>query len=162
MDAEKFKIWRASRFIANLIIEKKAEIPEGSTFAVTSKNSFDEFANTFLGENPPAKLIEIVSILNNSTYIAESEPLNKLPIDEGVIAICDTLYSRSKYNPILISNIPKKKEYAESFYRKSDPKARKIKIPFPIYGVGDAEMILRGRFPELCKIVDERMEGSGY
>lgn len=28
--------------------------------------------------------------------------------------------------------------------------------PFPIYTVGEAELILRGRFPELCKIVDER------
>lgn len=162
VDMEKFKIWQSSRFVTNLIIEKQGEAPEGTVFAVTSKSAFDDFAKTFLGENPSAKLIEIVSILKNAIFIVETELVNKLSIDEGVIFICDTLYSRSKYAPMLVSNIPKKIKKAESFYLKSDPEARKVKIPFPIYRVGDAEMILRGRFPELCKIVDERIEETGY
>jgi hypothetical protein len=154
VDATKFKIWMSSRFVANLIIEKQAELPEGSPFAVTSKQVFDDFASKFYEENPSPKQKETVEILRNSIYIIDAPSITKLSIDESILVICDTLYSRSNYDPILVSNIPKKGEKAEEFYRKKDPKA---KIPYPIYGVVEAEPFLRGRFPELCRLVDQRI-----
>lgn len=162
VDAEKIKMWISSRFITNFILEKQAETPEESAFAVTSRSAFDSFVNTFLSENPSINLVEIVAILSNAIYIAEAKSFNQLPIDEGVIAICDTLYSRSNYAPILVTNIPKKVSMVEDFYAKSTPEREKVKIPFPIYRTVEAEMFLRGRFSELCKAVDKRIEESGY
>jgi hypothetical protein len=43
---------------------------------------------------------------------------------------------------------------AETVYHKKDSKAV---IPFEIYTALEAESFLRGRFRELCKIVDERL-----
>jgi len=154
IDTMKFKIWVSSRFVANLIIERQAEFPEGSSFAITSQQVFNDFASKFHGEKPSAKQKETVAILRNSICVINAPSVIGLSIDDSVLVICDTLYSRSNYTPILVSNIPKKREKAEEFYHKKDPKAM---IPYPIYSVIEAEPYLRGRFPELCKLVDERI-----
>jgi len=154
VDAMKFKIWSSSRFVANFIIEKQAELPESSSFAVTSKQVFDHFAIKFHGDKPSNKQRETVEILRNSIYVVDGPSINKLSIDESILVICDTLYSRSNYEPILVSNIPKKRVKAEAFYHKKSPEA---KIPYPIYSVIESEAYLRGKFPELCKLVDERI-----
>jgi len=154
IDSMKFKIWRSSRFVANFIIEKQAELPESSSFAVTSKQVFDDFALKFHGDKPSNKQRETVKILRNSIYVVDGPSINKLSIDESILVICDTLYSRSNYGPILVSNIPKKRVKAEAFYHKKDPEA---KIPYQIYSVIESEAYLRGKFPELCKLVEERM-----
>jgi len=155
VDSTKFKFWLASRWVANLVIEKQAELPEGSWFAVTSKQVFDSFALKFHGQNPSAKQKEIVDILRNSIYVIDAPSIIKLSIDDSVLVICDTLYSRSKYIPVLVSNIPKKREKAEAFYHVKDPKA---KIPYQIYNVVEAEPFLHGSFPELATFVDQRMK----
>ena len=155
VDSTKFKLWIASRFVANFIIEKQAELPEGSSFAVTSKQVFDSFALKFHGQKPSAKQKEIVNILRNSIYVIGAPSIIKVPIDDSVFIICDTLYSRSNYIPILVSNIPKKRKKAERFYHKKDPNA---KIPYQIYTVLETEPYLRGRFPELADLVDTRMK----
>lgn len=153
VDGAKFEIWSSSRFVANLIIERQAELPEGSQFAITSKQVFDDFASAFEGEKPSPRLREMVEILHNSIVVIEGASIIKLPLDDSVFAICDTLYSRSSYAPLLVSNIPKKREKAEAFYHKKNPDA---KIPFPIYNVVQTGLYLRGRFPELSESVDER------
>ena len=152
-----YKNWMSSRFVANLIIERQAELPEGSIFAVTSKQVFDGFASKFHGEKPSAKQKETVEILRNSIYVVDGAAIGNLPIDDSVFVICDTLYSRSNYEPILVTNIPKKVEKAEEFYHKKDTKA---KIPYPIYSAVQVEPFLRGRFPELCTLVDKRLKNS--
>lgn len=157
IDSTKYKVWMSSRFVANLIIERQAELPEGLSFAVTSRQVFDDFALKFHGEKPSRKQKETVDILRNSIYVIDRPSITALSIDESVLVICDTLYSRSNYAPILVTNIPKKVERAEEFYHKKDPKA---KIPYPIYTAIQAEPFLRGRFPELCKLVDKRLSTS--
>jgi hypothetical protein len=150
-----FKNWLSSRFVANLIIERQAELPEGSAFAVTSEQVFSSFASKFHGQNPSYRQKELVNILRNSIYVINSPSLGKLTIDDSVLVICDTLYSRSNYTPILVTNIPKKREKAAEFYHKKDSDA---KIPYQIYTAGEAEPFLRGRFPELVTSVDKRMK----
>jgi hypothetical protein len=157
VSATTFKNWLSSRFVANVIIEKQAELPEGSIFAVTSKQVFDSFASKFQGDKPSAKQKETVDILHNSMYVVEGPAIGNLSVDESILVICDTLYSRSNYAPILITNIPKKVEKAEEFYRKKDKKA---KIPYPIYSAVQVEAFLRGRFPEVCTRVDKRLKSS--
>jgi hypothetical protein len=159
VDETKFKRWLSSRFIANLVIERQAELPEGSWLAVTSKQVFDSFTSKFHGDKPSVKQKETVDILHNSIYVVDNPSVNALSLDDSILVICDTLYSRSNYEPILISNIPKKVAKAEDFYHKKRPSA---KIPYSIYNVVGAEAFLRGRFPELCKTVDERMKNSMY
>jgi hypothetical protein len=157
VNAAKFATWRSSHFVANLIIEKQAEIPEGTYFTITSKQVFDDFASKFEGEKPSPRQKETVEILRNSIAIIEGASIINLSLDDSVFAICDTLYSRSNYAPLLISDIPKKKEKAEAFYQKKNPKA---KIPFPIYTVAETELFLRGRFPDLSASVDERIRNT--
>lgn len=153
VDAIKYKVWESSRFIANLIIERQAELPKGFPFATTSKQVFDDFKAKFQGDRPSAKLIETVEILRNSIDVIDRPSINKLSIDDSVLVICDTLYSLSSYKPILISNIPKKVEIAENFYRKKDITAN---IPYPIMSTIEAESFLREKFSELSKLVDVR------
>ncbi len=162
VDAEKFEVWRSSRFIVNLIIEKYAELPEGYYFAVTSLKAFNEFAEKFLSENPSYQNVELVQSLYYAIMVVKSETYNKLSTDEGVIAICDTLHSRSPYTPILVSNVKKKKRFAEDFYNKLEHQAKEVKIPFPIYTIGETEAHLRAKYPDLCEIIDLKTEKSGY
>jgi len=152
-----YKNWMASRFVANLIIERQAELSDGSNFAVTSKQVFDSFASKFHGDNPSTRQKETVEILHNSIYVIEGSAIGNLSIDDSVFVICDTLYSLSNYEPILLTNIPKKMEKAEEFYHRKDTNA---KIPFPIYSAVQAELFLHGRFPELCTLVDKRLKDS--
>jgi len=157
LNSQLYKLWLSSLFIANLIIERQAELPEGSSFAITSKQVFESFALKFHGSRPSVKQKETVDILRNSIYVVESPSINALSLDDGVFVICDTLYSRSSYEPILISNIPKKMQKAEEFYHKKDPRA---KIPYPVCNAIVTEAFLRGRFPEWSKIVDQRIKNS--
>ena len=157
LDSNVFKTWTSSRFVANFIIEKQARLSEGSFFAFTSKQVFDSFALKFEGDKPSDKLIETVQMLHNSMFVVGGNALKDSSDDDSVFVICDILYSRSDYKPILVSNIPKKVEKAEAFYHKKDAKA---KIPYPICDVMQTESILRERFPELCTFVDERLKRS--
>jgi hypothetical protein len=155
VDAIKFKIWVSSRFVANLIIERQAELPEGCVFAVTSKQVFESFSQKFLGDKPSDKLIEAVEILHNAITVLEGLAISKLSVDDSIFVICDTLFSRSSYEPVLISDIPKKVEKAEEFYQKKDPNTV---IPYHIYSASEAEVFLRGKFQDLSAIVDERIK----
>jgi len=154
VDAEKFKIWMSLRFVANLIIERQAELPEGCIFAVTSKQVFESFSQKFLGDKPSDKLKETVEILRNSMTVLNHPAINNLSIDDSILVICDTLFSRSNYEPVLLSDIPKKLEKAKEFYQKKDPNAV---IPYHIYTAVEAEPFLRGKFQDLSTIVDERI-----
>jgi len=150
-----YKNWLSSRFVANFIIEKQAELPEGSIFAVTSKQVFDSFYLKFIGTKPSDNQKKAVELLRNSIAIIDRPIVSSLSIDESVFVICDTLYSRANFEPILVSSIQKKTQKAEEFYHKKD---RAAIIPFSIYNAGRTEAFLRGRFPELCKLVDERIK----
>jgi hypothetical protein len=150
-----FRNWLSSRFVANLIIERQAELSEGSTFAVTSLQAFTTFALKFHGDKPSYRQKELVEILSNSICVIDAPSVTKLSVDDSVLVICDTLYSRSKYTPILVTSIPKKREKAEEFYRKKEPDA---KIPYQIYTPAEAEIYLRGSFPELAALVEKRMK----
>ena len=97
--------------------------------------------------------------MRNSIYVIDGASVNKLSLDDSVLVICDTLYSRSNYSPILVSNIPKKREKAEDFYHKKDATT---KIPYPIYTAIEAQLYLRDKFPELSKLVDERIRESEH
>jgi len=159
VDEEKFKLWLSSRFIANLIIEKQAELPPPPSFAVTSQKVFDKFAFDFHGDKPSFRQKQTVDILRNSIFVVNNPSINALSLDDSVLVICDALYSSSNYETILISNIPKKVQKAEEFYRK---KVASATVPYPIYDTIGAEAFLRGRLPELCKTVDDRMKNSVY
>jgi len=149
----------SSRFVTNFIIERQAGLPEGIKFATTSKQAFDTFVSKFHEESPSVKQLEIVSVLRNAILIAEHPSINNLSIDESVLVICDIVYSRSNFPMILISNIPKTTEKAETFYRKKDPNAS---IPFPIYTAEETESFLHGRYPDLSAIIDEKIKISKF
>lgn len=153
-----YKNWLSSRFVANFIIDIQAELPEGSIFAVTAKQVFDSFALKYSGTKASANQKKAIELLRNSIAIIDRPTVCSLSIDESVFVICDTLYSRANYEPILVSSIQKKTNKAEEFYHKKNPNAT---IPFSIYTPIGTEAFLRGRFPELCKQVDERTKLGG-
>ncbi len=148
---------KSAQFVANLIIERQAELPETAPFAFTSNQAFESFALKFQGDRPSPKQKETVDILHNSVFVVDTPVINKLSLDDSVLVICDILYSHQNGLVILVSDIPKKRDKATEFYRKKDPKAE---IPYPIYNVSEAEFYLRGRFVELSKLVDMRIAKS--
>jgi hypothetical protein len=154
LNEDVYKSWMSSRFIANFIIERQAELSEGVMFAGTSKQVFDNFSHKFLGQKPSLKQRETVNILRNSIYVVDHPYTNKLSLDESVFVICDIVYSSSNSMPILVSNIPAKQEKAEAFYQKKNPEA---KIPFPILNPAYTEAFLKDKFPTICKSVEERI-----
>ncbi len=154
VSVKSFEIWRSSRFIANLIIEIKAELPIGHSFAVTSKPCFDGFRDKFYGAYPSEKTIKVLSVLRDAIEVIDRPSINRLSDDDGIFFICDTLYSLTNYSPILVTNIPKNREKATTFYRN---KSGVIEIPYPIHNVEETEHYLRETFPELCKVVDKRI-----
>lgn len=154
VDSAKINAWASSRFVANLIIERQTELPKGISFATTSIKAFDSFATKFLGEKPSPKLRQTVAAFRDSITVIDRPSVNKLSLDDGVLVICDTLYSTSNHAPILVSNIPKKIEMAEAFYHAKDSAA---KIPYPIYDTMQVEVFLRKTLPELSQLVDSRI-----
>lgn len=156
-DPKKVETWMRTRFVMNFIIEKKAESPK-LDIAVTSKPAFDNFAEKVLEEGLPKDEYELIGVLKNSLLVVDETEVTDLGKDESVIAICDTLYSRSKYRPLLVTNASGKKEYAESFYEDSGIDLEEEGIPFRIVGVKEAKDILEENFPALCENVSERMD----
>ena len=154
-----FKRWRSSRFVANFIIERMAELPIGNSFAVTSQPCFDRFSGRFIAENPSHKTSIFFRILRTAIEAIDRPSIANLSDDESIFVICDTLYSFESYSPILVSNIPSKPEKALKFYH---DKAEGLEIPYPIKNVEETELVLRGEYPELCELVDKRMRESGY
>lgn len=171
IDAKKFIAWKSSRFVANFIIERSADLPIGIHFAFTSQRAFDEFATSFLDGNPSTYDVELVNVLYNSIKVFDNEELNKLSDDESVIAICNEIYTFNReFPPILVSNKPSKKEIAESFYRGKKEiakhfhkgKKEKVEIPFPILTTEAMEKHLHDTYPEISEKIDEEIEKSGY
>jgi hypothetical protein len=172
IDVVKFIAWKSSRFVANFIIERSADLPIGTHLAFTSKKAFDEFATSFLEGNPSTYDVELVNVLYNSMKICDNEELNKLSDDDGVIAICNEIYTFNRaFLPILVSNKPSKKEVAEIFYSKGKKvivkrsrkgKIEKVEIPFPILTTEAMENHLHYAYPEISRKIDEEIEKSGY
>jgi len=172
IDVKKFLAWKSSRFVADFIIERSADLPIGTHFAFTSQNAFDEFASSFLAGRPSTCDIELVNVLYNSMKVVDNVELNELSDDESVIAICNEIYTFNRaFLPILVSNKPSKIEIAESFYSKGkkEPvkrsrkgKIEKIEIPFPILTTEAMETHIHYAYPEIAKKIDEEIEKSGY
>lgn len=90
-----------------------------------------------------------MGIFRNSIYIIDGSSLDKISSEDSVFVIGDTLFNRSHYAPVLISNSPSTEEKAKTFYKGE-------KIPFPIYNAMDAGIYLRGMFQELSTLVDNK------
>ena len=122
------------------------------------QKALDSFYQKFIGSKPSDKQKKGVTLLRNSLYVIDNSAISNLSLDDGVLVICDTLYNRSKYKPVLVSDIPKKVEIAEEFYHKKDITTE---IPYPIYDTVKTEAFLRKIFPDLSTIVDARIK-SGF
>jgi len=154
--------WKSATFVARFIIERQAELPEEQYVAITSQKIFDKFVEKFELEKPVARRWETLEILKNMILRIENESVNKLNEDEGIIAMADILFSRSRYNPvILVTNTPKKiTELTIKFYEEpiKPKRVKESDIPFLILNTAQAESLLRYIFNDLCKLVDERMK----
>jgi hypothetical protein len=152
-----FDIWKSTTFLARFIIERQSELPERQYIASTSQNVFDDFKEKFELDEPTGRRWEMVEILKNMIFICDNPSINKLEINDGIITMADVLYSRSKYSPvILVTTMPKKLDIAKEFYGLPDKNFKESDIPFQIYSPLQTEAFLKGKFPELCKIVSDR------
>lgn len=147
------------RFIANLIIEVSASLPENRNLSVTSSAVFDEFKKKVLIRGLQRGAEEILTILNGMIFIVNVESINKLGDQESMIAIANRLYDSSTYDPIIIINPDSRENYTESarrFYGNGDNKEIDLDIPFKMFDPREAKGFLEAKFPSESKQVLQR------
>lgn len=149
-DIKDVDVWKANQFLANFIIEMGAEKP-GHCIAFTTNKIFEEFSKKLIEEKKSPRIYEMVGIISNLVYQAGSPEINKLKNEEGALAMADKLYSASRYDPILVTNmVDGMKEEANKFYEGKEP-------PFNIRSPESTNYILEGRYSYLHALVNKRM-----
>lgn len=152
INPRRMKTWMRYRFLANFIIFKSARLPEGRPFAVTSARIFEKFMDKFLEENPQKRDLQLLNMLEKVVEIIDKPSINKLSEENGILAVCETLYSRSKYEPIiLVTSIESKDEDAENFYEGES-------IPFDIYDPKETMVALKTRYPSFYERTKNSIE----
>ncbi len=150
-EIETYKNSVSARAVARAIINRQAELPEGRWVAVTSKTVFDSFLQTFELEAKGGERYEIVEILKNTILVLPDKEINDLTVDDGIIALADILYNRSKYNPvILVTNIPSKMQMCIDFYKKTIgvDRFKETDIQFILADTQATELFLKTKFPQ--------------
>ncbi len=140
------KKWAQSRFIADFIIEMGSERSEGSYFVITSEKIFNEFSEQLKSEYTSPETYEYLDILKTLIFRVQSESVNKLEENEGIIVIADAIYNRSDYEPLIITDMKDgMMKTAKELYKKSTTQDD-VKIPFSILNLEEAISFLEGRY----------------
>lgn len=154
MNATKFRKFVQSRFIADFIIERGSEIPEGEYRVFTSMKIFDSFCEKLESVSRAPEVFEYINILKSLIHVVPTESINRLDEGGGIIVIADILANRSHFVPVVVTDRkPSLVEKAEEFYKKGK---EEMKIPFTISNLEEIIPFLNGRYPEICNSVKER------
>lgn len=148
---ENFKKWQSSIFVVNSLIHLRAEFPSRH-FGITSKQVWDTFENKFLEASPSDKRKELLTIFKDCIDVIDRPSVIKVSLDDSLFVISDTLFSTSRYVPLLVSNVKDEQKNAEKFY---NAKGSKVFVPFRILSAVEAEQYLRELYPEQSSLIDK-------
>ena len=149
------------RFIANVIIEVSANLPEYQQVAITSKNALDSLKKLLNKKKLILQSHEIETILQGTIHIVNSESINRLNDQESMIAIADRLYESSDYDPIIVINPSSKSNYLQSYenYNRNNNGNSKNNMPFKLFDPRETKRHLEELYPnESKKIIDSMRE----
>ncbi len=154
---EKLKEQESAKFIIRYLIETRNDNLE--ILAITSEQVMEaleySLPNQGIGDYPA----KIVLAFKNLILTIDGKVQN---LGESVTIISDLI--SSKIDGVkLISNMPKKKIDVINFYQKYESTSRHIKeqdIPFKIINACDIEDYLRKKNPEICKVIDKRVNNE--
>ena len=149
------------RFIANVIIEVSANLPEYQQVAITSKNALDSLKKLLNKKKLILQSHEIETILQGTIHIVNSDSINRLNDQESMIAIADRLYESSNYDPIIVINPSSKSNYLQSYenYNRNNNGNSKNNMPFKLFDPRETKRHLEELYPnESKKIIDSMRE----
>ena len=149
------------QFIANVIIEVSANLPEYQQVAITSKNALDSLKKLLNKKKLILQSNEIETILQGTIHIVNSESINRLNDQESMIAIADRLYESSNYDPIIVINPSSKSNYLQSYenYNRNNNGNSKNNMPFKLFDPRETKRHLEELYPnESKKIIDSMRE----
>ncbi|MCL4356466.1 MAG: hypothetical protein M1460_01170 [Candidatus Thermoplasmatota archaeon] len=149
------------RFIANVIIEVSANLPEYQQVAITSKNALDSLKKLLNKKKLILQSHEIETILQGTIHIVNSDSINRLNDQESMIAIADRLYESSDYDPIIVINPSSKSNYLQSYenYNRNNNGNSKNNMPFKLFDPRETKRHLEELYPnESKKIIDSMRE----
>jgi hypothetical protein len=146
-----FKEQNCYHFIANLLIEVTAGLPENSQMAVTSKKAFDELTSSLDRKQLVRGADELLEIFRNLVVIIPTASINALGDCESMIAIADRLNASSSYDPVIIANADGMDNYraaAAKYYRIDPARFSSLDMPFKILDPREAKVYLEAKFPQ--------------
>ncbi|MCI4363544.1 MAG: hypothetical protein L3K13_04485 [Thermoplasmata archaeon] len=145
-----FKEQNCYHFIANLLIEVTAGLPENRQMAVTSERAFDELEASLVDRALVRGAPELLEIFRNLVVIISTASINALGDCESMIAIADRLNASSSYDPVIVANADGMENYraAAAKYYGIDPKGfSSLDIPFKILDPREAKVYLEAKYP---------------
>ena len=147
------------QFIANVIIEVSANLPEYQQVAITSKNALDSLKKLLNKKKLILQSHEIETILQGTIHIVNSDSINRLNDQESMIAIADRLYESSNYDPIIVINPSSKSNYLQSYdnYNTNNNGNSKNNMPFKLFDPRETKIHLEETYPNESKRVNDSM-----
>lgn len=156
-----FKEQNHYRFLANLIIEVSASLPENKYLAVTSSAVFEEFERKLESKGLQRGLEETLRIFRGLVFIVDVKSINRLGDQESMVAIANRLYESSAYDPIIIVDPRSRDNYREAtkrFYGNSQNSGHALEIPFKIFDPREAKGFLEAKFPNESSLVIQKTD----
>jgi hypothetical protein len=146
-----FKEQNCYHFIANLLIEVTAGLPENRQMAVTSRKAFDEFTAGLHGKPLVKGADELLEIFQNLVVIISTSSINALGDCESMIAIADRLNASSSYDPVIVANADGMDNYraaAAKYYGIELAEFSSLDLPFKVFDPREAKVYLEAKFPQ--------------
>ncbi len=146
-----FKITNCYHFIANVVIEVTACLPENNVMAATSAKAFDEFSRGLRTKSLARGAEELLEVFRNLVVIIPTESMRGLGDMESMIALADRLHATSSLDPLVVANQDSLDNYrleAAKYYGKNPKKFGPLDIPFKVFDPIETKGYLQAIFPQ--------------
>ncbi|HEY1198586.1 MAG TPA: hypothetical protein VGG32_07665 [Thermoplasmata archaeon] len=151
-----FKASNCYHFIANLVIEVTACLPENSLMAATTQRAWDEFSTKVRGRQFSLGGEGLLTVFQNLVVVIPTENWGALDDIESMIALADRLYATSSLDPLIVVNEESVNNYREAaarYYGKAPAQMNPLDVPFKIYNPIETKAHLQAIFPQEAKDV---------
>ena len=146
-----FKVTNCYHFIANVIIEVTASLPENTVMAATSAKAFDAFSGELRKKSFASGAEDLLRVFRNLVVIIPTESMNALGDLESMIALADRLYATSSLSPLVVANqdgLDNFRTAAAKYYGKDPIRFGPQDIPFKILDPVETKGFLQAAYPQ--------------
>ncbi len=146
-----FKVTNCYHFIANVIIEVTACLPESTFMAATSAKAFSEFSRKLRNGSFARGAEDLLRVFRNLVVVIPTESMNALGDMEAMIALADRLHATSSLDPLIVANQDSLDNYrtaAAKYYGKDQRRFVAQDIPFKILDPVETKGFLQAAYPQ--------------